>query len=358
MRGAVSLRHGVAWGAAGMLVAAVAMSAAPSGGRVATTVVEVSLLGDPAETAALRDAIELGATRRGLSVSTSAAGSAALARVTIDLRAAVPTVTVTDARDGTVLARREVPRTGSPEVLREELAAVVESALDAARSRAPAIAAPPPVPPPETSAASSASAPPSTSAPTPNADVPSPGVRVDLGVLGETRVGSGPAAFGVGALGAVTGRGPLRPSATLLATFTLPHDTSTAPVELHLGGFDLRALFGLRLAGSGAFALEAHAGPGLDLARVSPETREAARATIEQRGTSTRATPLVTALLAGRARVGPLAVFAGAGVDTALVTRSYVVTGPAGRDALHTTSRVTPLFVLGASVPLNGGDDE
>ena len=119
-----------------------------------------------------------------------------LARVGIDLRSRdVAQVTVVDGRTGDITLRRTLRRDGPPAVVREELAHVVQSAIDpmVLTERDRATAPPPPPPPPPAPPAAPAPAPEPEPAPAP-APPPAP-VAADRDVGARPAEGSSPLAL-------------------------------------------------------------------------------------------------------------------------------------------------------------------
>jgi hypothetical protein len=277
-----------------------------------------------------------------------------LARVGIDLRTRdVVVITIVDGRTGDVAVRRTVRRDGSPAVVREEVAHVVQSAVDpmlvAERDRA---AAPPP--PPPAVAALPEPPPPAAPASPPDRDTPPrPAVAASpLALDLMTAAGGGSYAAGAGVIGRAGGgaalvwRRGIRPAVGLVAHYVFPFDTGAPIASAHVSVVSLRVLPAIELYGSSAVALDAIVGGGVDVLRVEPRSN----ALPPQRlgATLTRADPLVTAAVAGHVAItGGTALSLMLGVDVDLATRRWVVDADGERTATFAPSRVRPLAMIG-----------
>ena len=287
-----------------------------------------------------------------------------LARVGVDLRAKdVAVVTVVDGRTGDITLRRTVRRDGPPVVVREELAHVVQAAVDplllAERDRAAAPPPPAPAPPAPPSPPEPVPAPPPTPAPADGSPPPrdvaqaSPeSTRSALALDLATMAGVGSYASGAGAVARAGGgaalvwRRGVRPSIGLAAHYVFPFETGSNVALAHVGVASLRGLAALEIYGSTSFALDLAAGGGLDLLRVEPRSNVLP---LDRLGPSTsRVDPIVSAAVTGHLAIGAgtaLSLMAGADLD--LTSRRWVIDGGAQREEAFAPSRVRPMAMLG-----------
>ena len=96
--------------------------------------VEITIIGGGPEASSLEATLQELLTRVQLKSihAPAAAYESLLSRVTIDLsQPTVANVAVIDARDGTVVMRRDIARDPNPSVAREEIAHAVQSAVEA-----------------------------------------------------------------------------------------------------------------------------------------------------------------------------------------------------------------------------------
>jgi hypothetical protein len=287
-----------------------------------------------------------------------------LARVGVDLRAKdVAVVTVVDGRTGDVTLRRTVRRDGPPAVVREELAHVVQAAVDpmllAERDRAAAPPPPPPPtpppapPPPEPVAAPvptpapPAEAPPARDTAQPSADASRSALALDL----STMAGVGSYASGAGAIARAGGgaalvwRRGLRPSVGLAAHYVFPFETGSDVALARVGVASFRGAAAIEVFGSTSFAIDVAAGGGLDLLRVEPRSNVLPA---DRLGPSTsRVDPIGSASVTGHLAIGAgtaLSLMLAADVD--LTSRRWVIEG-ARREEAFAPSRVRPMAMLG-----------
>lgn len=290
----------------------------------------------------------------------STARPSLLARVGVDLRAKdVAVVTVVDGRTGDVTLRRTVRRDGPPAVVREELAHVVQAAVDpmllAERDRAAAAPPPPPPPPPppEPVAAPAPAPAPMADAPPPrDAAQPSPeSSRSPLALDLSTMAGAGSYASGAGAVARAGGgaalvwRRGVRPSIGVAAHYVFPFEAGTEVVAARVGVAALRGAAAIEVYGSSSFALDVAAGGGLDLLRVEPRSSVLP---LDRLGPSTnRVDPIATAAVTGHLAIAPgTAISLMVAADVDLTSRRWVIEG-AQREEAFAPSRVRPMAMLG-----------
>lgn len=280
-----------------------------------------------------------------------------LARVGVDLRVKeVAAVTIVDGRTGDVTLRRTVRRDGPPAVVREELAHVVQAAVDpmllAERDRAAAL--PPAPPPPEPVAlpvptpAPAADAPPPRDVAQTSPDASRSPFALDL----STMAGAGSYASGAGAVARAGGgaalvwRRGLRPSVGLAAHYLFPFETGSDVALAHVGVASLRGAAALEIFGNTSFALDVAAGGGLDVLRVEPRSNVLPA---DRLGATThRVDPIASTAVTGHLAIGAgtaLSLLVGADVD--LTSRRWVVEGAAQRVEAFAPWRVRPMMMLG-----------
>lgn len=280
-----------------------------------------------------------------------------LARVGVDLRVKdVAAVTVVDGRTGDVTLRRTVRRDGPPAVVREELAHVVQAAVDpmllAERDRVSAL--PPAPPPPEPVAlpvptpAPAADAPPPRDVAQTSPDASRSPFALDL----STMAGAGSYASGAGAVARAGGgaalvwRRGLRPSVGLAAHYLFPFETGSDVALAHVGVASFRGAAALEIVGNTSFALDVAAGGGLDVLRVEPRSNVLPA---DRLGATThRVDPIASTAVTGHLAIGAgtaLSLLVGADVD--LTSRRWVVEGAAQRVEAFAPWRVRPMMMLG-----------
>ncbi|MDB5215804.1 MAG: hypothetical protein JWO86_3731 [Myxococcaceae bacterium] len=292
----------------------------------------------------------------------SAARPHVLARVGIDLRARdVAIVTIVDGRTGAVTVRRSVRRDGPPAVVREEVAHVVQAAVDpmvlAERDRIAAEPPPPPPPPPAPEPVAEA-APPEPPV-VPVVDAPPSRDRASgtsesrpLALDLSTMAGGGSFASGAGVVARAGGgaalvwRRGVRPSIGLAAQYVFPFDTGAEVALAHVGVASFRGAVGLEVYGSPLFAIDVGAGGGVDLLHVDPRSNALPK---DRLGADTgRVDPIATASVTGHLAIGAgtaLSLMLAADVDFA--SRHWVVEGPGGPSEAFSPSRVRPLLLIG-----------
>jgi hypothetical protein len=287
-----------------------------------------------------------------------------LARVGIDLRSTdEAVVTVVDGRTGEITVRRTVRREGSPAVVREELAHVVQAGIDPMvlleRDRANAAALAPEAPPPAPSPPAPAPPPPApalTALAPPPRDVASPepeGARAPLALDLATNAGAGSYASGAGLVPRAGGAASLvyrrgvRPFLGLSAHYVFPFQTGPEVARAHVGVTSLRAAGGLEIYGTSSFAVDLAGGAGVDVLRVEPRSNVLPSDRLAD--PTSRASPVVFAAIAGHLPIGAgtsLTLALAADVD--LSSRSWVIETDGGqRTDAFAPSRVRPLALLG-----------
>lgn len=291
----------------------------------------------------------------------STARPSLLARVGIDMRSRdVVQVAVVDGRTGNITMRRSLKREGSPAVIREEIAHVVQAALDplilAERDRIESASPPPPPPPapiPVAEAPAPAPAPP-TEAP-PARDVvatPASSSASSIGLDLSAFAGAGTWASGAGVVPragggvALASRRGLRPAVALSGHYVFPFDTGDPIASAHVTAGSIRALGGIEIYGTTSFALDVAAGGGVDIVGVEPRTN----ALPEDRlgASTTRVHPIGSAAVTGHLPLGTeVALSLLVGLDVDLASRQWVVETGGGRSDVFAPSRLRPVALLG-----------
>jgi hypothetical protein len=297
----------------------------------------------------------------------STARPSLLARVGIDLRAHdIAVITIVDGRSGEVTVRRSIRRDGPAAVVREEVAHVVQAAVDpmllAERDRA--AAAPPPAPPPPAAspapppvAAPAPVAPPLVAAldasPTRDRAAGAQEGHAPLALDLSTMAGAGTFASGAGAVARAGGgaalvwRRGVRPSIGLGAQYVFPFETGSDLALAHVGVASFRGLAGLELYGSSTFAIDLGAGGGIDLLQVDPRSNALPA---DRLGAPTgRVDPIATASVTGHLAIGAgTALSLMFATDVDLASRHWVVEGGGGEPTdAFAPSRVRPLAMIG-----------
>lgn len=355
---------------AGSLVATRAHAEEPAPAMPSRRVVEVLVAGGSADGAGLDDTVRELLGRLSLVTESQVVGyidaedpsfrstarPSMLARVGIDLRARdVAVITIVDGRTGEVAVRRTVRRDGSSAVVREEVAHVVQSAVDpmlvAERDRksAPPAPAPPPVavvPEPPPPAAPTSSPPDRDTAP-PTATSSSP-LALDL----VTAAGGGSYAAGAGVVARAGGgatlvwRRGVRPAVGLSAHYVFPFETGAPIASAHVSVVSLRALPALELYANPAVALDLMAGGGVDVLRVEP--RSSALPADRLGATAVRVDPLATLGVTGHVAIsGGTALSLMIAADIDLASRRWVVEADGERSSTFAPGRVRPVAMLG-----------
>ena len=368
-------------GAAPAPAPAPASASAPAPATPSRRVVEVLVAGGGTDAASLDDTVRELLGRLTLVMESQSVGRidaddasfrstarpSLLARVGIDLRAHdVAVITIVDGRTGDVTTRRSVRRDGSPAVVREEVAHVVQAAVDpmllAERDRAAAAPpAPPPPPPPapapaepiaEPAPAPPPPAPASDAAPARDRMAASSEGRAPLALDLSTMAGAGSFASGAGAVARAGGgaalvwRRGVRPSIGLAAQYVFPFETGSDVALAHVGVASFRGVVGLEVYGSSTFALDLGAGGGVDLLQVEPRSNALPA---DRLGPPTsRVDPIATATITGHLAIGAgtaLSLMIAGDVD--LASRHWVVDGAGLPTDAFAPSRVRPLAMIG-----------
>ncbi len=296
-----------------------------------------------------------------------------LARVGIDLRARdVASVIIADARTGEITARRSVRRDRPPAVVREEIAHVVQAAVDpillAERDRAASAlavsAAPPPIPPPP----AAAPAPPAVVSPgvleTPGADVapagdaaaarPTARTRSPLALDVTLMAGAGTFGAGAGVVGragfgaALVWRRGLRPSIGIGGHYMLPFEAGDRIAVAQVTAGALRAETAIEAYRGGSFAVDVGAGGGVDVLGV--EARSDVLPADRLGRPSTRVDPVLTGTVKGHLAVGAgLTLALALALDVDLASPRWVTEREGTRADVFAPSRLRPLALLGFS---------
>ncbi len=315
------------------------------------------MIASPEEDTALDEALREALSRLGLTVRlrrTNELGSAMtsptspdlLARVVVDLGKRQDTkILVLAAAEGT-RADRVLPRTGTPAVVREEIALVVQAAVEPvlfaeqARARRP-----PPV-------ASSAPpvAPPAPSPRPPVKDTPSP-LALDVTTIG----GAGLMASNSGGVARVGGtvalawaRGP-RPSLGVSAYYQFPFEAGDDLVAAQVRTTSLRLGPSAELFAVSRFALEGGVSVGFDVLSVTPKSATLPENRLLEPTVRVDSvlTPGVTARLAVATNAS---LVLSLGVDVDFASRSWVVDPGGGTTrAVFSPWRARPFLLLGFS---------
>lgn len=294
----------------------------------------------------------------------STARPSMLARVGIDLRSRdVAVVTIVDGRTGDVTVRRSVRRDGPPAVVREELAHVVQAAVDpmllSERDRAAAPAEPPappvsvPVPVPENPAplpVASPDAPPQrdrVSSSSSSSSSHSP-FALDL----STMAGAGSFASGAGAVARAGGgaalvyRRGLRPSIGVAAHYVFPFEIGSDIALAHVAAASVRGMAAIQVIASSSFALDVAAGGGFDALHVEP--RSSSLPADRLGPTTNRLDPIGTASVTGHLGIAPgTALSLMLAIDVDFASRRWIIDENGRHDDAFAPSRVRPLAMLG-----------
>ncbi len=354
-----------------------AQPAAPQAGTAtARRVVEVQVAGGKADGAGLDDTLRELLGRLTLVTESQVVGRidpddpafrstarpSLLARVGIDLRNDdVAEITIVDGRTGDVTVRRTVRRDGPPAVVREEVAHVVQSAVEpmivSERDR---VAAPPPPPAP-------APAPPVAALPDPpgepiDRDVPvkpAPTSSSPLAMDLVTHAGGGAYASGAGVIARAGGGATLawrrgfRPAIGITAQYVFPFETGAEIASAHVSVVSVRLQPAIEVFTTSAVAIDLAVGGGLDVLRVVP--RSSALPSSRLGAAVTRVDPLVSAGITGHIAIGSgtaLSLMLGADIDT--TSRKWVVESDGERTSTFSPSRVRPLAMLGFTLTAFG----
>jgi hypothetical protein len=345
----------------------------------ARRIVEVQVAGGGADAASLDDTVRELLGRLTLVMESQSVGRldpddaafrstsrpSMLARVGIDLRARdVAVVIIVDGRTGDITMRRTLRRDGPPAVVREELAHVVQAAIDpmvlAERDR---VSAPPPPPPPEPAPEPAQEpappAPVAEPAPQPadpnqrDAATSSPASHSPLALDLVTTAGAGSIAPGAGVIARAGGgatlvyRRGLRPSIGVDAHYVFPFDTGSDVALAHVEIASFRSQAGIEVFSSPLFAIDVGAGGGIDLLSVSPRSNILPSDRLGR--STTRVDPIVSAAVTGYLAIGggtALSLVLAGDVDLASPHWVIVGAGSSQTDAFA-PSRIRPLAMLG-----------
>lgn len=352
-------RHALAFVvAAGAWLGGARVARAGGGTTVAVEnpIVEVYVEGDGPE---IEDAVARGVARVGAAVDFVRAaraprlGGDRFARVDVRIDAADVKVAIVFARGGT--ASRSVPRSATKAVESEEIALVVESALESELDaiRETPVPAPPPPPP----------APKNPEAPRPPAAAASPAPRdrgATLALFGGVLGGVGAfaeregAVFRLGGELGVASSGKLRPAVAIRAFYTLPSQSGAPRAAADASVVNLRVMPSAQIVELAQAAFGIGAGVGVDIVSVSPRS-DTARAALEP--VSVRAIPVVSPTVFGRIAISKsVSLSASFALDVGLSSPSwYAAEGPARTEVLDPL-RVRPVGLVGVDFALFGDD--
>jgi hypothetical protein len=303
-------------------------------------VVEVAIAGSPDDAAALSASLKELLGRLGLETrivdasapASPASSSSAVARVGIDLRSSTGAyVVLTDTRAARPAALRSIARTngGSQTVLLEEVAHVVQAAVESMLAAAPpAASAAPPAPssspPPEAISPPGASEAPRDAAPASHVTW-----SLDLATFasGMSMARDADVVFGAGGgARADLGRGAWRPALWLLGAYHVPFGANGTRVDLRASVWSVRLLPAVTLFESKRFLLELAGGPGLDIFALSSSNRPPPNTRVDANRTDVSL--VASSMLAAHVGMGRGSELLVAGVlDWDLSPREYVMVG-------------------------------
>jgi hypothetical protein len=323
-------------------------------------VIELVILGESDERQPLADTIRelLARLHVEVLVAPGILPPSLLARVQVDLGSPHEAAIVVSSDDGKrVLERRSVPRSSSPAILREELAHVVQSAIEAQllasadtddgrpgpEGGAPTVTSPVLPPPPH--------APSETPAPsdTPSVTAEHRGVvAVDLTTL----AGAGPFADRSGLVGRIQGEASMawrtgpRPSVSVTAQYLFPFDAKSPLVDSQASVASFRAIPAIEVVRTAGVALDVGVGAGVDVLTVSPSSTTLPASGV--RAASHRVDTLLTLVLEMHVALTPALQFTvEAAGDLDLTLRRYVVDQGPTQDGLFVPWRVRPTLLVG-----------
>lgn len=323
--------------------------------------VEITIIGGGPEASSLEATLQELLTRVQLKSihAPAAAYESLLSRVTIDLsQPTVANVAVIDARDGTVVMRRDIARDPNPSVAREEIAHAVQSAVEAEllkRESRPAPAPEPvnapvpaprdPVPAPSPSPALATSP---AESPPPKPSSPS-SLTLDVALFaaaGPIAKSSGVAPRVGGGVSVALASSSLRPSLTLLGSYAPPFETGTEVVRARASFGSVRAIPAIEILRTTSIALDWGVGGGFDVLTVTPQSDVLPSARLGS--SSTHVDVIATSLLTLRADiVSNVFFFASAGVEVDALTRPYVAQRGSQNEEIFAPWSVRPMLALG-----------
>jgi len=316
-------------------------------------VVEVYVEGEGPE---VEDAVARGVARVGAVVDVVRSpraprfGGERFARVDVKIGGTEVTVALSFARGGS--ATRAVPRSSSTAVESEEIALVVESALeselDAIRER------PPPPPPPPAPKNPEVRKPPAVAAPAPPPRATTlvlyGGVLGGLGAFAEHE---GPVVRLGGELG-VASSGAHRPSVAFRAFYTLPSRSGTPRASAEASLVNLRVMPAAQIVELPSIAFGVGAGLGVDIISVSPRS-DVASAKLE--AVSVRADPIVSPTLFTRFTIARnVTLSASFSLDVSMTSRVWLADDGGARTSVLEPLQVRPLGLIGVDFALFGDD--
>jgi hypothetical protein len=260
---------------------------------------------------------------------------------------ALVTIYVVDGAWQRILVR-QVPRSSSQEVVRETVARIVSTAVEALLagsfdkySEPVALQAPRPSPPPERAAAFSPES-------TARALAARGGVmyEVDLDGRGPSFV-HGPALYGALAFGA----GAVRPALWITGQYRWPVVDDRPPIGFRLDTTALRLLAGAEVATGSILTFELGVGAGVDLVRLEPR-RSIADDSIWVASERSLVIGVARAMAGARWRIGRSLSAHTVFVADADPSRTRLLfEGSQGQEAIRSPYGVRPGFALAVSVP-------
>jgi hypothetical protein len=342
---------------AALLVASLvpASARAQDGGavRVADGAVDLRIVGpdDPE----LRDSIRELLARLHLSVSSPGGAPSRVASVQIDLSSrSEALVVVTDGATGEASLRRSVPRDASADIVREEIAHAVQSAVEAAllAARARATQPPPPAPPPP---------------PPPVAPLVAPPPPASRAVAEEPRAASRPSPFGIevatlagvspianssglatriGLGASVNARTILHPSLALAFLYAVPFGNGDEELSTVTNIASVRGLAGVGVFHGRWLAVDLGVGGGIDVVTVAPHSGSLPSSVALN--PATRVDRILSAMITAHAGISSgVIVLLSAGVDMDLDSRQYVLADGNTLDPVLVPWQFRPMVLAG-----------
>jgi hypothetical protein len=301
--------------------------------RVADGAVDVRIVGtdDPE----LRDSIRELLARLHLSLSPAGGASSRVASVQIDLSSrSEALVVVTDGATGEASLRRSVPRDASADIVREEIAHAVQSAVEAAllaaRERAaqpaPAAPAPPPPPPPVVAPVAQPSPPSRPVAEEPRAPPHSSPFGIEVATLAGVSpiADSSGLATRIGLGASVNARTLLHPSIALAFLYAVPFGNGDEELSTLTNIASVRGLAGIGVFHGRWLAVDLGVGGGIDVVTVAPHSDELPSSVALN--PATRVDRILSAMVTAHAGISSgIILLLSAGVEMDLDSRQYVL---------------------------------
>jgi len=273
------------------------------------------------------------------------------ARVSVRRTATSVEVEILFARGGKTT--RSVSRAGTPTVEAEEVALVVESALESeldAIQESQRPPPPPPPPPPPVAKVEPPAKPTVPRAPEPTALALFAGIFGGAGAFG---AGEGPVARLGGELG-VASSARFRPSLTMRVSYTLPFHAGERRAEADVSVVNLRLVPAAEWIELSRASFGLGLGLGVDLLSVSARS-DVAGAKIEP--VSVRVDPVLSPTVLFRLGLAKnVSLSANVALDVAFSSRSWVVDDGGTRTTVFEPMRVRPVGFLALDVAIFGDD--